>query len=91
MDRFEVRWAQCTACGEIKPGVEFKRYGANEAEGCLGLCKDCFDAGRSEWSLIPKPEQICPRCGSRLKPMNGPYGEFWGCSNYPNCKYSKRK
>ena len=90
MDRFEVRWAQCTACGEIKPGTEFSRYGANQAEGCLGLCKTCFEAGRREWTLIPRPERLCPKCGSRLVVRKGRYGEFWGCSNYPNCNYTER-
>jgi len=29
----------------------------------------------------------CPRCGGRLVPRNGRFGQFYGCSNYPNCKY----
>lgn len=33
---------------------------------------------------------ICPRCGGNLVLRNGKYGEFWGCSNYPKCKFIKR-
>lgn len=33
---------------------------------------------------------ICPRCGSPLVLRNGEYGEFYGCSNYPKCKFKKR-
>lgn len=29
----------------------------------------------------------CPRCGGNLVLRNGQYGRFYGCSNYPNCKY----
>lgn len=29
----------------------------------------------------------CPRCGSNLVLRNGRYGKFYGCSNYPSCKY----
>ena len=29
----------------------------------------------------------CPRCGGNLVLRNGRYGQFYGCSNYPNCKY----
>lgn len=29
----------------------------------------------------------CPRCGGELVLRNGMYGQFYGCSNYPNCKY----
>ncbi|MBQ3496378.1 MAG: NERD domain-containing protein [Clostridia bacterium] len=32
---------------------------------------------------------ICPRCGSKLVLRNSKYGEFWGCSNYPKCKFIK--
>ena len=30
----------------------------------------------------------CPRCGGNLVLRNGRYGRFYGCSNYPQCKYS---
>lgn len=29
----------------------------------------------------------CPRCGAHLVLREGPYGQFYGCSNYPQCKY----
>lgn len=31
---------------------------------------------------------ICPRCGGKLVERKGKYGRFWGCSNYPNCKFT---
>lgn len=32
---------------------------------------------------------ICPKCGANLIRRNGKYGAFWGCSNYPKCRYTK--
>lgn len=32
---------------------------------------------------------ICPRCGAKLVERNGKNGKFIGCSNYPNCKFTK--
>lgn len=32
---------------------------------------------------------ICPRCGGKLVLRNGKYNRFYGCSNYPNCKFTK--
>ncbi len=32
---------------------------------------------------------VCPNCDGRLLLRNGKYGGFYGCSNYPRCKYSK--
>lgn len=31
---------------------------------------------------------ICPKCGGQLIKRTGPYGSFYGCSNYPSCKYT---
>lgn len=31
----------------------------------------------------------CPKCGASLIKRNGKYGEFWGCTNYPKCKFTK--
>ena len=33
---------------------------------------------------------ICPRCGAELVLKKGKYGEFWGCSNYPRCRFVKK-
>lgn len=32
-------------------------------------------------------EGIFPRCGGKLVERKGPYGIFYGCSNYPKCKF----
>lgn len=32
---------------------------------------------------------LCPRCKHSLVLKNGKYGDFWGCSNYPKCKFTK--
>jgi len=28
----------------------------------------------------------CPNCNSSMISRKGPYGVFWGCDNYPECK-----
>lgn len=35
--------------------------------------------------------EVCPECGSELVKRKGRYGEFIACSNYPTCKYIKKK
>ena len=39
---------------------------------------------------LKKRNLICPRCNSELKLRNGKYGKFYGCSNYPNCKFTMK-
>ena len=33
---------------------------------------------------------ICPKCNGVLIKRSGPYGKFWGCSNYPKCKFVQK-
>ena len=32
----------------------------------------------------------CPRCGGRLVLRDGKYGDFYGCSNYPRCRFTRQ-
>ncbi|MDE7436443.1 MAG: topoisomerase DNA-binding C4 zinc finger domain-containing protein [Lachnospiraceae bacterium] len=36
-----------------------------------------------------KTEQSCPQCGGVLVKRKGRYGEFWGCSSFPRCRYTR--
>ena len=47
--------------------------------------------GISEHGAIELPEEakeekICPNCGAKMVIKRGRYGQFWACSNYPECK-----
>lgn len=33
----------------------------------------------------------CPKCGNALKLRNGKYGQFWGCTGYPDCKFTMNR
>lgn len=35
-------------------------------------------------------KNICPRCGGKLVLRTGNNGSFYGCSNYPKCKFTKK-
>ena len=41
---------------------------------------------------LKREQWECPRCGGRLLKKKGPYGEFFGCSNYQTlgCKYVRK-
>ena len=48
---------------------------------------------RSRYREELKREQFeCPLCGGRLFKKSGPYGEFFGCSNYKTtgCTYERK-
>ena len=37
-----------------------------------------------------KKQNLCPYCKVPLVLRKGKYGEFYGCSNYPKCKFTKK-
>lgn len=46
-----------------------------------------FQARRSRESIN---NSRCPRCGGKIVLRHGKYGEFYGCSNYPNCHFTMK-
>jgi DNA helicase-4 len=58
--------------------------------------RELLDAKRLEVDGVPEPApaQRCPRCRrGRLVAREGPYGPFYGCSNYrssPSCRYTRK-
>lgn len=36
-------------------------------------------------------QKICPYCKTELVLRKGKFGEFYGCSNYPKCRYTLKK
>ncbi len=38
---------------------------------------------------VAQSGNVCPRCGGRLVRRSGKYGEFFGCENFPRCRYTR--
>ena len=47
--------------------------------------------GEMEKAKPKSTGEVCPNCGSDLVIRKGRFGEFTACSNYPECKYIKKK
>ena len=47
---------------------------------------------KPEDQIVEEPIDIsngkCPKCDGKLVKRKGMFGEFWGCSNYPNCYFT---
>lgn len=39
---------------------------------------------------VPSSNNTCPKCGGKLILRTGEYGQFYGCSNYPRCRFIKQ-
>lgn len=98
------RWIKCEFCGKIAKDSEFSSYGGIGHIN-LGTCQECEknnpavkeerEAKRREEQMRVVEEKksydpnVCPICGGKLKERNGRNGPFIGCSNFPNCHYTR--
>ena len=39
---------------------------------------------------MSKDKDYCPRCSGDLLPKKGCFGDFFGCSNWPKCKFATK-
>ncbi|WP_437399822.1 topoisomerase DNA-binding C4 zinc finger domain-containing protein [Flagellimonas lutimaris] len=62
------------AAKEVLVGFDYKR----EKEEIISICAN----------FVPE-ELLCPKCNGLMRTKKGAYGEFIGCSNYPNCRYTR--
>lgn len=72
-----------------------EHYGISP-EGAHRALNDCymnqrvFEAlGREIQNADISKFRKCPRCGQILKKRSGRFGEFWGCTGYPECRYTE--
>ena len=91
------RWIKCEFCGKIAKENVFTSYGG-AGHINLGTCKDCSDNNPAiKKKMSPKIEiqrktydpTVCPNCGGKLRERSGPYSKFYGCTNYPECRYHR--
>ena len=59
----------------VRETVEDKTH-VNNVQSVKRQKQDTIDSG------------ICPQCGGKLKLRNGKFGSFYGCSNYPKCRFT---
>ncbi len=66
-----------------------KVYLVTAGKNISSFAKELIDQYADE---IKKEAWSCPWCGGQLKKISGPYGEFYGCSNYQTlgCKYRRK-
>lgn len=83
----------CEKCG-AKMVVKSGRYGKFAACPNYPECKNtkplekAAEASKHE-STGEKVEYKCEQCGSDMVVRHGRYGNFYACSNYPECKYTR--
>ena len=84
----------CPSCG-LPMGLKRGRWGSFLA--CSGYpdCKTTQKIQIKEGQVEIKKEEVleekCPDCEKPLAKKHGRYGEYVGCTGYPDCRYVKRE
>lgn len=85
----------CKKCGhqmDIDYDLDGPYYKCTETPNCLYTERIAPISNQT----IEQFTQTCPLCGSKLVLRGGysiiykRYNRFWGCSNYPNCTFTKK-
>ena len=66
-------------CEHMRPACPHCRIGFPVRTADTFRCRDC-----------DKTVEACPTCDGWLRTITGEYGPFLGCSNYPNCDYTRK-
>lgn len=76
---------------DISAHFQISSEGAHRALNDCIMNQKCYEEMGKLLADVKVKENVrqCPKCGSELKKRSGRFGEFWGCSNYPNCRYTQ--
>ena len=84
----------CEKCGE-KMIIKTGKFGKFAACPNYPKCKNTKTLNKDGSIMENKKAEIadfkCELCGSDVVIRHGQYGEFYACSNYPKCKFTKAK
>ena len=86
----------CEKCG-AKMVYKNGRYGRFLACPSYPQCKNTKALDKDGNIVTQTPKEVkladfkCEKCGADVVIRNGRYGEFYACSNYPTCTFTKQK
>ena len=93
---------RCKKCGatrnlEVDHIFPISKGGKSTYDNLQTLCHKCntlksntVEAGTVNLtSTSQRVNEFCANCGAPLVRVKGKYGDFYGCSNYPQCKFTK--
>lgn len=66
-------------------------YSHADIEQIVGLLEPFAEVSQEEKQQhIADLQTKCPYCGKPLVLRSGKYGQFWGCSAYPKCRFTRK-
>ena len=78
----KITWEQVCDLYNVLPLLEMNKGEETNQKHLQNL----MTAQENKFKIIESGR--CPRCGGELILRQGQYGQFYGCSNYPDCRYT---
>lgn len=79
---------------DVAAHFSIETKGAHRALNDCVMNQQCYERLGKLLADRPRTEssgegENCPRCGRLLMKRRGKFGEFWGCSGYPQCRFTR--
>ena len=91
-----LRFARCRLAGlptyrltALAEHYGLPTMGAHRALNDCRMNQQVFELLAREPEAESAPEKLCPLCGAPLAKRRGRFGAFYGCTGYPQCRYTE--
>ena len=74
----------CSGCENFLNMKEQNESDWNSGVICIAACNSSQVDNEEK-----KEELFCPKCNAKLVIRRGRFGKFYGCSNFPKCRYTR--
>lgn len=76
---------------DLAAHFQISSAGAHRALNDCIMNQKCFEelAKLQKNAKTDEKIEVCPKCGGELRKRSGKFGEFWGCGNFPGCRYTR--
>lgn len=77
------------AAVQLAKANEIKLIERNELINMISQLDETKTSESVKKTIESVSEDLCPRCGSEIVLRRGNRGEFYGCTSFPKCRYTK--
>ncbi len=77
---------------DVADYFQISTAGAHRALNDCVMNQNCYEAlGKIlEKQEKTHPKVLCPKCGAKMVKRKGKFGEFYGCSDFPRCRGTRK-
>lgn len=77
---------------DVSEHFHISTAGAHRALNDCIMNQKCYEELGKIWekTMQAQPDIRCPQCGAEMIKRKGKYGEFYGCSDFPRCRGTRK-